>query len=250
LSDIDRPNLKQTLWEKMRADLSRYYAKLDGDRLFCPTCFRLLPLEDFSIEHIIPQQSLADDPREAREALPKNTRTYTTLLCTKRLVIRGKTAYDNGCNSWKGKHFDGFLREIFNARAIRKHNFSSRHQISLFASGYLGLFSEYGYQIALMPSGGLCRRQFFSPDKFLPSVPLKCHMVMAGDPDLRFDESTAKYWSPPFKFTFEESTCLVVVRNVGFNIPCSRDPNVPLAYHLSYAPPRFSFRPNFETMFD
>ena len=79
--DIDSPSLKEILWHKMREDLSRYIPRiLDTEKLMCPACCRFLPFADFDIEHIIPEQSLADDPPEVRAAIPKIERGGVTLL--------------------------------------------------------------------------------------------------------------------------------------------------------------------------
>ncbi len=216
----------------------------------CPTCCRFLPLEDFSLEHVIPKQSLADDPASVRQVVPANRRTVTTLLCNKRLLIKGKTIYDKGCNSWKGRFYDKLLREIFNTNVLKKNDFSSRHHVALFSAGYLGLFAEYGFQIALIPSGLVMRRQFFNPNKFNQEVPIKCRMALMGEPNLRYDEETERYWVPPLKFAMENGFCIMVVRNASMHLPLSRDPRIPISRELPLVPPKYTLRPNFQTVFE
>jgi hypothetical protein len=88
---IDLAGLKHLLWHDMRADLSSfapYFAS--NELLLCPVCLRPLRFQDFSIEHIVPQQALADDPAEARAVIPTNKRSGVTLLCQKPLYVKGK----------------------------------------------------------------------------------------------------------------------------------------------------------------
>jgi hypothetical protein len=248
--DIDSPGLKDILWHKMRDDLGAYIPEaVEKNLLMCPACCRFLPFDEFCVEHIVPQQALADDPLEVRVAIPKNERARTILLCRRRLLIKGKVAYDNGCNSWKGRFYDSFLREIFNSKFVNQKQMTTRHQVALFSAGYLGLFEQYGYQITLVQSGLVMRQQFFYPNNFLKSVPGKCQMVLVGAPDLKYSEESKRYWSPPFKFTFHRDSILTVVRSVSMYLPASRDPDTPIVRVLPFAPPKYAFRPNFQTVF-
>ena len=80
-AEINLPGLKERLWQKMRDDLKDYIPDIPSINLaMCPTCCRFLPFEHFSIEHVIPQQSLADDPPKVRDAIPRNERGVTVLL--------------------------------------------------------------------------------------------------------------------------------------------------------------------------
>jgi len=249
-AEIDLPSLKERLWQKMRDDLKDYIPDISGTNLaMCPTCCRFLPIENFNIEHVIPQQSLADDPPEVRDAIPKNERGVTILLCNKRLQIREKTVYWSGCNSWKGRFYDKYLRETFNARVTKNNSHTSRHQTALFNACYLGLFAKYGYQITLAPSGLIMRRQFFSPNRFNKDVPLSCQIILMGDAESQYDELTDKYWRPPFKFTFEPNLCYVGVRNTSMTLPMSRNPETPIVHKLPFAPPKYALRPDFQTIF-
>ena len=249
-AEIDLPALKVILWHKMRDDLKPYLPEIVATRhLLCPTCCRPLPFESFSLEHIIPLQSLAEDPLGARSAIPKNMRTSTTLLCNKPLLIKGVKFYNNGCNSWKGKFYDTFLKEIFNSSAIKLNRFSARHHTALASACYLGLFEKFGYQVALTSAGLLMRKQFFNPKNFIKEMPLKYQISLMGSAPKYFDRDEKKYWDPPFEFEFDGTSCLVIVRNTGMYIPVSRDPNIPLAHNLPFVPSKFKLRPNFETVF-
>ena len=180
--------------------------------------------------------------REVREA-PRFS------FCKKELLIKGKKLYDNGCNNWKGRFYDKFLREIFNTRVIKKNNFTSRHHVALFNACYLGLFAKYGFQITLVPSGLIMRKQFFNQNRFNREVPAKCQMALMAEPHIIYDEQSARYWTPSFKFSIEPNFCIVVVRNASMRLPLSRDPEIPIARALPFAPPRYALRPNFETIF-
>lgn len=115
--DIDEPSIKATLWHKLRADLSKYFPDTNNNKLLmCCCCCRFLPFEEFNVEHIVPRQALADDPVEVRinPESPTNARSELTLLCTKHLTVKGRTVYNNGCNSWKGQFFDNCIKYALN----------------------------------------------------------------------------------------------------------------------------------------
>jgi len=248
--DIDTPALKEILWHKMRGDLSRYIPDIAvTDRLMCPTCCRFLPFDHFTIEHIIPQQALADDPPDVRAAISRIERGAVTLLCQKQLLIKGKKVYDKGCNSWKGRFYDKFLREIFNGRVVSGPGFTSRHQVALFVACYLAIFSKYGYQVTLSEAGLIMRQQFFSPNRFIKGVPVNCQMTLMGEPLSKYSEESERYWKPPFKITIEQRSFLVGVRNVSLHMPMSRNPETPIAHRLPFAPSKYALRPDFRTVF-
>ncbi|GJE57310.1 hypothetical protein [Methylobacterium thuringiense] len=250
MGEIDLPGLKDRLWHKMRDDLVSlvpWFA--DNDLLLCPTCCRAFKYEGFSLEHIIPQQALAEDPALARAAVPKNERSGMTLLCNRTLVFEKKSIPGQGCNNWKGKHYDRFIREALRPDVLKKQ-FHARHHMALVAAGYLGLFREYGYQIALLPTGLLMRMQFFNPNSFLKEFPVGYQMVLTGEGRAEYDEEARAYWSEPFKTSIDRDVAHVVMRNFSIMLPLSRDPKAPLARALRYAPPRFKFRPDLTTAFD
>lgn len=249
MSMVDLPGLKHVLWHKMRDDLKSSVPWFnDNDLLLCPCCCRPLQFEDFSVEHIIPQQAVAGDPLEVRATIPQNARSGITLLCRKAIVFKGKSASKSGCNSWKGKFYDTCLRDLVQS-GINSKRMTEQHQVALFSAGYLGLFQKFGYQVALSPSGVLMRRQFFNPRSFLKDIPISCQMMLTGDRLSNLDEGTRPYWADPFQITVDKDTALIVVRNISFRLPLSRDPTVPFARVLPYAPQKYVFRPDLRPMF-
>lgn len=247
---IDIPALKEILWHRMRADLISlvpYFS--NSELLLCPACCRPLRFDEFSVEHIIPKQALASDPSDVRGFITQNERSGLTLLCRRPLVIKGKKIPGHGCNSWKGKFYDNSLRDLISSNFQAK-NLNSRHQIALFAAGYLGLFRRFGYQVALLPGGLLMRSQFFHPNSFLQGIPISCQMVLTGDRLSTYDEAARTYWSEPFKITVDSSSAVIVLRNMCFRLPLSRDPTQPLARALLYVPSKYTFRPDLTTVFD
>ncbi|MGA9600860.1 MAG: hypothetical protein WBS22_11535 [Methylocystis sp.] len=247
---IDLPALKAILWHEMRDDLKSlvpWFAH--NDLLLCPACCRPLPFDEFSLEHIIPRQALACDPLDVRAAIPQNERSGMTLLCRRRLVFKGNKLPVHGCNSWKGKFYDPFLRDLIGAD-FRRSRITSRHQVALFSAGYLGLFREFGYQIPLLPSGRLMRNQFFHPNTFLREVPVTSQLILAGSGLSNYEEANRAYWSEPFKITVDRNSAFIALRNMSFKLPLSRDPALPLARTLPYAPSKYAFRPDLTTVFD
>ena len=164
MSDVMLSSQKERLWHTMRADLIRYIPEIENtDLLMCCTCGRFLPINDFSVEHIIPRQSLAQDPEAVRLQIPANERSGLTLLCKKRLLLKGEKFHGNGCNGYKGAYYDSRMKDVFN-RSIFQKNFDAGHTLSVFAGAYLAMVSEYGYQISLTRSGMISRQQFFLRD--------------------------------------------------------------------------------------
>ncbi|RUU02335.1 hypothetical protein EOD23_20010 [Mesorhizobium sp. USDA-HM6] len=250
MPDINLPNLKEILWENNRSDLVKYVPKCPDDLILCPTCCRFLKYDDFSIEHIVPQQALDDDDASVKKNLTKSDRSVVTLLCNKQLLINGKRIYANGCNSWKGRFYDKFLRDIFNAKIVNSKQATTRHQIALLMAAFIAMFERFGYQVALTPSAAVMRHQFFNPDRFIRGVPLKSQMILLGSPQGEFKEDIKSYWVPPFKFSFDPGFCAVVARNAVLYVPVSRNPEIPLAQVLPFAPSKYKFRPDFKTFFD
>lgn len=248
---IDLPALKETLWHQMREDLGNLAPWFrDSELLLCPLCCRALRYDEFSLEHIIPQQALADDPPDVRRAVSKNERSGMTLLCRRPLIYKGKPVPGHGCNGWKGRYYDSFLREFMRPGASKSEGLSVRHQIAVFSVGFLALFRQFGYRTALSKGGLLARSQFFNPNRFLPEMPLSCQMMLTGDSLKAYDISRRTYWSDPFKITVESGFALVVFRSTALRVPLSEDPTVPLARVLAYAPQKHTFRPDFATFFD
>jgi hypothetical protein len=252
--DLLAASIKENLWHKLRHDLQSYIPPemRDNDLLMCCTCGRFLPYEDFTLEHIIPQQALADDPAEIKSnpETTANVRATNILLCSKRLMIKGRRAYNNGCNSWKGRWYDGRLRELLSGR-IFDHAYkkvSNQHIIAAICAAYLAMVLEYGYQIALTPSGLLMRHQFFSPSKFHHDMPLRSQMILAAPPP-EYDESHIRIWSHPFSFSIKRDSCYVGFRTMSLIIPVSRDPRLPVSRSILITPPKYKLRPDFRTVF-
>jgi hypothetical protein len=220
----------------------------------CCTCGRFLSYQDFTLEHIIPQQALADDPVEIKSDPKSSTdaRSGVILLCNKRLILKnGRMIYKNGCNSWKGRFYDSCLREILNGN-ILKHPYrkpSDRHMIAILCSGYLAMVLEFGYQVVLMASGLLMRQQFFLPFKFHRNLPLRSQMILAAPPP-EYDETNSRIWSHPFSFTIDRGACYVGLRTSAFILPLSRDPRIPISKTVLITPSRYKLRPDFRTVFE
>jgi hypothetical protein len=254
--DLLAASIKENLWHKLRQDLKFYYTpQISGnDRLMCCTCGRFLPYEDFNLEHIIPQQALADDPREIKSnpETTANARSGNILLCSKPLLIKGRNVYKNGCNSWKGRFYDSRLRELLNGH-ILSHKYkkvSNQHIIAAACSAYLAMVLEFGYQVALTPNGLLMRQQFFLPYKFHRDMPLRSQIILAAPPPISYDESDLRLWSHPFTFTIKGNSCYVGFRTMSLVIPISRDPRSPISKSILIAPSKYTLRPDFQTVFD
>lgn len=250
--DVYAASTKEKLWHKMRADLAKFMPEIAHNQLLmCCACARLLPQEFFDLEHLIPQQSLKLDPVAVRlnPDTPKNIRSGNLLLCKKPLLIKGHRVFNNGCNSWKGKHYDQAIAEFISEKTLRSGRVTSAHIIGALCLGYLAMVAEFGYAVALMPSGLLMRRQFFSPYKYLRDLPLRHQIVLGGTLQTATPES--QVWSRPFSFTFRETGCCnVLARNFAVNVPITRDPRLPFATHLRIVPERYKLRPNFKTVFE
>ena len=250
MTEVMQTSIKEQLWHKMRSDLAVYVPEVaDNDQLMCCACGRFLPQEFFDLEHIVPQQALKADPIDVRSnpLTPANLRAGNVLLCRKPLVHKGAKAYNNGCNSWKGRFFDRPISEIFSERAQQGGKVTNAHIIGGLVLGYLAMVAEFGYIVALMRSGLLVREQFFMPRRFHPALGTRHHILLAGVMPSSPDE---KVWTKPFSFKVEEGACVVAARNFSVLVPLSRDPRAPIARHLQFAPAKYKFRPDFRTVFD
>jgi hypothetical protein len=236
----------------MRQDLGSYVPELRGNKLLmCCACARFLPQEDFSLEHIIPKQALDDDPSEVRLKFTANARGVNTLLCTKPLKIKGRTVYDNGCNSWKGRFYDRPIREVLSGRILtdRHRSYADQHTIAIMCAAYLAMVVRFGYQVALTPTGLLMRQQFFLPNKFNPDMPIRTQMLLMATP-LDYSKAGPAFWTNPFSFSIDRGFCVIAVRGVSLALPLSRDPNTPIAKQIAIPPARYALRPDFRTVFE
>ena len=238
----------------MRYDLARFVPQVAStELLMCPCCGRFLRQKHFSLEHIIPQQVLADDPPEIRAhpLTPVNVRAGTMLLCTKPLKYGRGIVHQNGCNSWKGKWFDGCVREALNLRltGARQKKNGGHHMVAMMAVAYLALVSRYGYAAVITQSGLLMRRQFFSPMKFVADMPDNCQVFMGGA-SKPFDPNNLNYWANPFTFDFkpEVGSCWVGIRSTVTPIPVPITPSTVLPSRLimPFTNPNTAQRPRFD----
>ncbi len=246
-------SLKERLWHRLRQDLARFAPdRMDDDHLMCCACGRFLPYDDLSLEHIIPKQALSDDPIEVKTNPlgTKNIRAGTTLLCRKPLLIKEKTVYQNGCNSWKGKFYDSAIREILNGRAQegRTRRVTNQHIIAMLCAAYLAMVQEFGYQVVLIQSGLLMRQQFFMPNSFHKHMPMSSQIMLSAPPPT-FAEEDKNIWLNPFNFHIDGTSCVVTFRTHVIRLPISRDPRVPIAQHLAVRPSKYKLRPDFRTVF-
>jgi hypothetical protein len=251
MSDVMMAPIRERLWHKMRHDLASFIPEIaESQLLMCCACGRFLPQECFDLEHLIPQQALKRDPNVVRTnpVTPANVRAGNLLLCKKPLMHKGTTVYRNGCNSWKGRFYDKPINELVFGEASEPQKCTQVHIIAALGLAYLAMVAEFGYAIALMQSGLLMRKQFFSPFKYLSGLPLRSQMVLSGS--LPVTSPDARMWAKPFSFSFQNSACTVGIRNLALIVPVSRDPRVPIARHLRIVPAKYKLHPNFRTVFD
>ncbi len=251
MSDIDMPSLKERLWQKMQVDLAQFVPDVvERNRLMCCACGRFLPPEDFDVDHLISQRAIKCDPEEVRKnpETPANVRAGTILLCTKPIHYRGARFYNNGCNSWKGKNFDGPMTQIFTGTVGQHRNKHAQNSLIIggLALAYLAMVAEFGYVVTLMQSGLALREQFFNPTRFRKGLGTKFKAIFMGSPHKHPHDPI---WTNPFRFQIEGQACLVTVRNFVIFLPVSRDPRDPIVRHLKIVPQRYAFRPNFDTWF-
>jgi hypothetical protein len=249
MPEIDIPSLKERLWQKMQGDLAQFIPEVtERNRLMCCACGRFLPPEDFGVDHMIPRQTIRCDPHGVRNnpETPANVRAGNILLCTKPLHYRNSRIHNNGCNSWKGKHFDGPITEILTGKAAKHLNKHARnaHIIGGLTLAYLAMVAEFGYIVALMRSGLILREQLFNPARFHKALGTKFQVILTGQPQVAVDDPV---WTRPFSFEFEDGSCLVTVRNFVVYLPVSQNPVTPIVRHLKFVPQRYAFRPNFGT---
>ncbi len=247
---------REKLWHSMRQDLGKFVPEiLLNQLLMCPCCGRFLPQENFDLEHIVPRQALADDPRGARihENTPENIRAGTILLCKKPLKLQGSVTYNNGCNSWKGLWYDSWIREVLagNMTRTRQTRKGAHHIVAMLAAGYLAMVHEYGYAAVLMESGLLMRKQFFEPRKFIPCLPIICQLTMLGGRPL-FNPLDLGPWLRSFTFDFDTSlgVCRVGFRNSLLILPVSADPKTVRPTRLIIGPTPYALRPRFDVLFE
>jgi hypothetical protein len=247
-------SIKEQLWHRMRQDLQTYVPQVaENDLLMCCACGRFLPYEDFSLEHIIPRRALAEDPKELKSdpRTSVNARSGNILLCRKPLSVKGHRVYGNGCNSWKGRFYDGRIRELLSGKLLdaSSKKASNQHIIAALCSAYIAMVREFGYSCVLTSSGSLMRQQFFLPARFHPKMPVRCQMMLTGSAP-KYVNDQVDIWLEPFGFTIDDNSCYVRFRNFVLILPLSRDPRIPVASPRLFTPPKYKLRPDFQTLFD
>lgn len=248
---IDLPSVKQVLWEDARRDfLSIAPEFATSDLLPCPACARLLPQRHFTLEHILPQQALANDPPEVRNdpQLSTNRRTRLLLLCSYGLKTGENTKAPNGCNGWKGRYFDSHIRDIIVDSVPTKRGgaITPQHSVALSAAAYLALVSEFGYRVVYTASGWLLRQQFFHPRRHIEGFPDNCQMILTGG-RFTYPNIPSEVWAKPFNFVIYEDRCLVTIRQTAMYVPLSRDPRLPVSSFLRFVPSKYRLRPDFRS---
>lgn len=251
MSDISKASIREVLWHKMHQDLARFAPQiLENQLLMCPTCGRFLPPNSFDLEHLVPQQALKQDPIAVKKnpLTSVNIRAKNLLLCKAPLRIKDKVIYKNGCNSWKGRLYDGMLSDLVAGNGLKSEKITQSHIIAALSLAYLAMVAEFGYIVTLMASGRLMREQFFNPRNFHPALPDRCQMLLGGMMPVNFPD--ARLWSNPFSFGFERpGICTVGIRNIAVMVPITRDPRLPFSKHLQIVPNRYKLRPDFYTEF-
>jgi hypothetical protein len=252
--DLLKASIREMLWHEMRQDLTSFFPEIaQSQLLMCCCCGRFLEQNWFDLEHLIPQQSLKADPIvvQSNPDTSKNVRAGNLLLCKKPLTLNGIKVYNNGCNSWKGKHYDKRIRELISGEAFKSDGACTSIRIlAALAVAYLAMVAEFGYAIVLTRSGLLMREQFFSPNKYHHDLPARSQLVLRAN--LPILSPDAKMWANPFAFGFErKGACVVTARNFGVFVPVSRDPREPFAKNLLIVPTKYKpLRPYFKAFFD
>jgi hypothetical protein len=249
MSSLLLPSIPDFLWHRMRDDLAQFVPAIRSNGLLmCCVCGRFLPREDFDVDHLLPQQLLKLDPNAVRIATAKNIRSKNILLCKSPLKYRnGRKLYENGCNSWKGRYYDGPIRELATGKAMEPGRPTQRHTIAALCLAYLALVAEFGYLVALERSGLMMRQQFFNQDRFHPGLDAQYRILLSGKMPT---DANSPLWSNPFGFAFEQGSCVVTVRNFAVRLPVTRDPRQSVVKHLKIVPHKFKLQPDFTVGFE
>ncbi|MBL7237994.1 MAG: hypothetical protein JJK57_15740 [Komagataeibacter hansenii] len=249
--DIDKPAMVDIIFNDLKQDLNKVLPSYrNDDRIICCMCGRLLRKDQFSLEHIIPQQALKKDIRDSK-SIPKNTRAGLTLLCKQPLKLRGKKVSELGCNAWKGKHYDKKIASFLQNQNFNKMDVSNI--ISIFSTCFIAMFSVFGYKAVFTHDGIICRRQFFSPDKFRRDIPEFSQIILAGSSPEKLTVDNQKYWSSPFYF-FEKLCgnklfCSVSIRHVAMVLPLTQSFSLNIRPVLPWMPSHRIMRPDFTPLF-
>jgi hypothetical protein len=147
-------------------------------------------------------QAVKCDPEEVRKnpETPANVRAGTILLCTRPLHYRGARFYNNGCNSWKGKNYDGPMTRIFTGKVGQHRNKHAQNTLIVggLALAYLAMVSEFGYVVTLMQSGLVLREQFFNPTRFQKGLGTKFKAIFMAPPH---EDPNDPIWANPLRLS-------------------------------------------------
>jgi hypothetical protein len=95
--------LKEEAFDVLYKDLCAFDSSYAGrEAILCPICWREIPRAEViaaGIEHIIPQNVVANDSAAAAALATKNQRCGITVLCRQSRTINGKEVKD-GCNGF------------------------------------------------------------------------------------------------------------------------------------------------------
>lgn len=155
---------EERLFDILRANLVATHPEHeDADHILCPLCLRPMTVADVkSVEHIIPSNTLKDDPDFMR-AVPLSYRAGLTVLCRESRDIGGKSA-NQGCNGFKGSTYDRLFNGMMQGRELKDGEVWNRHTVAVLTMAYLAAFQQHGYGYILDDAFEPIRRQFDRPD--------------------------------------------------------------------------------------
>jgi hypothetical protein len=174
--------LKTLVFRSLRENL--IYARpeyIGREVILCPFCLREITLEQLSsIEHIVAQNVLKDDPPYMKQH-PGRSRAGVTALC--RHPRTTKTGHaPNGCNGWKGQKYDRLFRRMLQAQRIDEGMLRLQHYVAVLIMAYLGAFQRLGYEYIMRVELDDIRHQFDYPDRQVTHWLDHVHIRLSGHP--------------------------------------------------------------------
>jgi hypothetical protein len=249
VGNIEVAGRKEVVWSRLQSDFRRFRPDTI-DRVPCPLCGRMKPSDQFTIEHILPQNTVKLDPEAVRDPafethVPKDTRAQTTLLCGSPLLLNG-TLYPHGCNGLKGRLYDREITRMLDGKPKKGVTVTQHNALKIV--GYLAMFSEFGYAYSLSRSGVQFRRDLIrNRDTVVGDEPyILAGTILGSDAAAKDFAPDHTIWRTPFAFSFEGSGhyCVVVVRSYAVMMPLSHDPRR-IAASVPILPTRLAFHPDF-----
>ena len=160
------PSYRERLFHILRGNLvceRPEYA--DREVILCPLCLRDLRFDDVrSVEHILPENALKDDPLFVRQVSLSRRAGLTVLCRTSRAVGCGKDAPE-GCNGWKGQAYDRLFKGMLAGQQIPPHKLTLRRKVAVLTMAYLAAFQRFGYGCILNDAFETVRCQADYPDR-------------------------------------------------------------------------------------